>query len=383
MKILGNYKRFILACCVGIGSLALFATLFSSCGRVSGGDRRTERDNRYNVDDGDRDRDRDRDSDRDRDRGNTSSSSNCGRSGGGSCEGDDDCEEWCEDLFSSGRDEDECLELSVNEVEVLYETFDENDGLLANPEYDARRSGEELNEVCVDAIELALTIDENYWKDLYDEYSESEARDVLLWFSQDESIYSAMSRGIREADDDNDSDDIESAVKEFFKTLLEKIGDNSVIEGLQEELDTEEDDIESNTFFVYATDNLPNSVLRLVHELAGESCGSNRSSRPNFYNENHPSSVHSSNREYRTQACLVGELYCIQDGSTFLFEDETVFDSFLDESEDLEDYLEDLFEDRVNDDVNDILDDGAEEICPNYCTVSGLSTNPTACPVRD
>ena len=343
MKFIKNYRRLLLICCVSLGSLALVSVFVSSCGSPLM-DRQVEPRNIYD------DRyDDDRDDDRDNNRRSQSNSANCEGDRGGRCSGDADCEEICEDLFSSRKDEDQCKDLSVGEVNDLYTTFDDRKGLLTNPDYEARSSEDELNNVCVDAITTALSIDENFWKDIYDDYSKSEARDVLLWFAQDESIYQALRDGIDAANERNDSDDIDDGVKEFLESLLKKVG-TDVIGGLKEELDSEEDNIEDNTFLVYATDVLPRDFLELAHELAQDECVKmTHSTAPTTYNPKFSNA---------RPACVLSKLFCVQDRGTYLFEDESIFESFLEYSDDLENFIED----RFNIEGSDLED--PEIVCP-------------------
>ena len=344
MRIARNYKRFILTCCISVGGLALCATLFNACDLTnlasnSGSD--------GSLEGGDADFS-----------SPSSASANCSSSneksealGGGNCVGNTECEEQCDDLFSSGSDQGECKELSVNEVSDLFNTFDEDQGLLANPDYEARREEDELSEVCVDSVEKALTIDDDYLDNIYDGYGQGEARDILLWFAQNDSISGAIDRGVRASG--GDSDDVEDSIKKLLKTLLEKTGgSDSVLAGLREGLDKEEDNIEDNTFFAYATNgNLPKKTITWVLELASEECPGDETAK---------------------SKCLAGEIFCTQSGSTYLFEDESVLGAILDLENDVEDYFETLVD---NEDIDD-----AEVVCPAFCVPAAGNSSTTACP---
>ena len=311
-------KKFFLIWCGTLGALSLLSTTVTSCGNQTTEPRNITPGNIINdnyVSTG-------------LDSRPASYRENCEGNSGGSCLGDSDCEDICEDLFSSGRDEDECKDLSVGEVNDLYKTFDDSDGLLKNPDYDARNSEDELSNVCIEAIATAISIEENFWKDIYDDYNRTEAKDVLIWFAQNESVYLAIDNGIKAAKTRNNNDDVEKATQEFLETLFNKVGSNSIIDALTEGLDSEEDNLEDNTFFVYASENLPDDVLEIVHKLAADEC-------PDEYsNYGSPSSTH------EEAACLIENLYCEQHESKYIFED--VFESFLEHFEDLEDYLEEV-----------------------------------------
>ncbi len=289
-------KKHIVLVCVILFSIGLLSTVFSSC----------QRNQNRGIDDRDR-RDRGYDTDRDvtrRDRGSSTSSSSCERStreGGGVCENDDDCDDQCDDLFNS-RDYQECLDLTVNEVQGMWNAFDEDDGILEDPDED------DLEDVHPDDIKNALDIDERIWDDFIDDYGTSEAGDVLYWIATDECIYEAI-------DDGFDEDDMQGFMSDIFKQA-----DNNLISAALEPLGDDADDDET---FLYLADAEGNDkAVELVHELLWEKCLDEApSSKKSLY-----TAVEEEDDE--NSACLLGELYCKQEDDEYIFED--VFESVVD-----------------------------------------------------
>ena len=180
------------------------------------------------------------------------------REGGGICDGDDDCEDQCDDLFG-GRDYQECLDLTVNEVQGMWNAFDEDDGILEDPDED------DLEDVHPDDIRNALDIDENIWDDFIDDYRSDDANNVLYWIATDECVYEAI-------DDGFDEDDMQGFMSDIFKQT-----DSNLISAALEPLGDDADDDET---FLYLADAEGNDeAVDLVHELLWEECRSATSFR--------------------------------------------------------------------------------------------------------
>ena len=181
-------KKHIILVCVILFSIGLLSIVFSSCSQRNAA--------RSNDDGGTQGGGYVDDSGGGTTRGTAVGSSDCERStraGGGSCDGDNDCEDRCDDLFN-GRDYDKCLDLSVNEVQGMWNAFDEDGGVLEDPDED------ELEDVHPDDIRNALDIDERIWDNFIDDYGTSEANDVLYWIATNECIYEAIEDGFDEDD---------------------------------------------------------------------------------------------------------------------------------------------------------------------------------------
>ncbi|MGI9549103.1 MAG: hypothetical protein ACR2M7_03915, partial [Bdellovibrionales bacterium] len=116
-----------------------------------------------------RNRDRDRDSvlSRARDKSKKDRSPDC--------EGDDDCEDICSDIYSSRADKNDCEEkLSVNQVEqleIVSEAFED-------PDLD------DLEELDLEDVEVYLNISIEPLHKLIAKYNSREARDFLTWIAQ-------------------------------------------------------------------------------------------------------------------------------------------------------------------------------------------------------
>jgi len=183
-------KKRIILVCVTLFSIGLLSTVFSSC--------RNQTNNNNDVQGRDRDYVSNNNDDKER----------AGRcrpqpKEGGSCDNDDECIEQCDDLFG-GRDYDECIEdFSVNEVQGMWYAFDDDEGLLEDPEED------ELEDIHSDAIRNALSLDGKIWDSFINGYSTSEAKDVLYWIANDKCIYEAIA-------DSFDADDTERFIAVRF-----------------------------------------------------------------------------------------------------------------------------------------------------------------------
>ena len=350
----GFMKKHIILICVILFSIGLLSTVFSSC-------QRNQATN--NDDSGNRRVTRDRGDDDTKTTTSRNTDSTCAQStrkGGGSCDGDDDCEDQCDDLFN-GRDQEECLDLSVNEVQGMWNAFDEDKGILEDPDDD------ELEEIHPEDIRNALDINERIWDDFIDDYGTSEAGDVLFWIATNECIYEAL-------DDIFDEDDLEGLLADIF----DQVDNGGLMAAALEPLGDEADDDET---FLYLADQEGNDkAVELVHELLWDQClASNQgvtAARRAMYNR-------VTETDDKSSACLLGELYCKQEDEDYIFEDvfENVVKNELDNfirGGDGASYTDGLG--IASSDYDDI-----EEVCSIICASSGNnriysgSTKPATC----
>ena len=289
------------------------------------------------------------------------------RAGGGECEGDEDCEEQCDELFGSGSDEKECLELTQNEVEAMFEAFNDDDGILADPDDD------DLKDVYPEDIENLFEIDDNVWNKLIRKYSNSEAKDVLLWIAEDTDIFSAISS----LDDDDDED--------FLRDLLKESGSGDISNTLTQKIG---DEYEDN--FIYIAQREGNDdAVELAHEILLNDCISDVHEGVSSSNLIY-TAARIPDEDYRDAACTLGEVYCKKRGSDYIFED--VFDELVENADGLQDYIE---SERTRDKPKQGLgleddSDELEKVCREFCdrtstgrTGSGSWTStvkPTVCP---
>ena len=230
------------------------------------------------------------------------------RSGGGRCEGDDDCEEMCEDLFSSRSKREDCEELSEDDVENMFVAFEEDDGYLAEPDED------DLEDIHADAVENALDIDERVWTDLFRKYSKTEARRVLYWIATNKEIYDAIDSSL-------DDDDLE----DFFKELIDEFISNSKFwKFITEEIEDDEED----NFINLAYDD-DSDAASFIIERASEDCDEPSGGNIALITE----------KDHQKPACLLKVICGHKDGNSFIFDDS--FEYILDDVGDLQDYIED------------------------------------------
>ncbi|MGI9548388.1 MAG: hypothetical protein ACR2M7_00180, partial [Bdellovibrionales bacterium] len=120
----------------------------------------------YYDDRRDRDRDRDRVISDARDRGKRDKSPEC--------EGDDDCEDICSDIYRSRADKNDCEELSVAQVERLEEASE----AFEDPDLD------DLEELDLVDVEVYLNISIEPLHKLMEKYRSREGKHFLNWIAQ-------------------------------------------------------------------------------------------------------------------------------------------------------------------------------------------------------
>ena len=229
------------------------------------------------------------------------------RSSGDKCEGDDDCEEMCEDLFSSRSKREDCEELDEDIVDGMFTAFNDRNGYLEDPDED------DLEDIHPDAVENALDIDERVWTDLIKDYSSSQAKRVLYWIATNKEIYDAMDSSL-------DEDDLEDI---FEQLISENVRNQKFYQFIEEEL---EDDDEDN-FINLAYDDGSDAASFII-ERAVDDC-EEKTNHKLITEEDH-----------RKPACLL-EVLCDHKDSrnNYIFEDS--FDYILSDVGDLRDYIED------------------------------------------
>ena len=115
-----------------------------------------------------------RNNDRDRDSVLSRARDKSKRDRSPTCEGDDDCEDLCSDIYSSRSDKNDCEELSVDQVEsleVVSEAFED-------PDID------DLEELDLSDVEVYLNISIEPLHKLIGKYNSRKARHFLTWIAQ-------------------------------------------------------------------------------------------------------------------------------------------------------------------------------------------------------
>ena len=240
------------------------------------------------------------------------------RSSGDKCEGDKDCEEMCEDLFSSRSKREDCEELDEDIVDNMFTAFEEDDGYLAEPDED------DLEDIHPDAVEHALDIDERVWTDLFKKYSKTEARRVLYWIATNKEIYDAMDSAL-------DDDDLE----DFFQELIDEFSSG---DKFWEFIIVKIEDDDEDNFINLAYDDGSDAASFII-ERAVDDCEEKT---------NHRSVAEP---DHRKPACLLEVLCKKKDGSKYIFDDS--FEYILSDVGDLRDYIEDGTEHASGDECND------------------------------
>ena len=181
------------------------------------------------------------------------------REGHGPCAGNENCEALCDDLFGGSRYE-ECLDLTWNEVQGMWNAFDEDSGILEDPdEYS-------LNTIRLRDIRNALEIDDRIWDSFIDDYGPSEAIDGLYWISKNECIYEAIENSF-------DRDDV---MKSFMEDFFNQVDSAGLLAAALEPLGDEADNDE--TFLYLANQEGNDGAVELVHGLLWKECLSENAS---------------------------------------------------------------------------------------------------------
>ncbi len=248
-------------------------------------------------------------------------SSTCSKSGGGSCVGNSNCEEQCEDLFSGNTKTNACKDFSVDEVQGIFSAFDEKRGLLEGP------SEDDLKDISCADIKNALSIDKNIWSKLARTYNSSQSKRVLYWIATENDIYGAIETSL----EDND-----------LKSLFEELSGTTFTDLIIRNLD---EDAEDN-FIVLAVANKGLRAAQFVLENAEEDC---------------PKGPYSSAGDFTEAACLLGQVFCKKDGRDYIFE--AAFEFIIKNTSDLKDFVEDGRSDGYADGLDVEDSDDISTVC--------------------
>ena len=122
------------------------------------------------------------------------------RYSGPKCEGDDDCEDICKDIYSRRSVRDDCLELAAEQVEKLWEIYE----IFENPRED------DLEDIDPEDLETFVEIDLRPLDTLIGKLTSSEAKRVLVWIAVEPDVTEVF----KDEDDDYD----------LLKELLQALG---------------------------------------------------------------------------------------------------------------------------------------------------------------
>ena len=165
--------------------LFLFLAFLMSCTPSSPSEEGNER-TRGGIDRNDEEYDRRRERDSDRD--DVIDRSRKRHTGGAKCEGNDDCEEMCDDIYDRRRDKEDCEDLSVRQVELLKDVYE----LLEDPDLD------DLEGIDLEDLDVLINISIEPLDDRVGKYSRREAKEMLVWIASS----SAVANLFEKEDDD-------------------------------------------------------------------------------------------------------------------------------------------------------------------------------------
>ncbi len=224
------------------------------------------------------------------------------------CKGDEDCEDICDDIYSSRRERNDCEELSITQVnrfEGIYETLEDSDEDDLQ-DIDVSKDGD---------FDVFINVSIEPLHKLVGKYSSREAKDFLAWIANNKDVAELL---------ENEDDDYE-----VLERLLGRLGaSDNLFEALKKNLDG------GDTFIDLAVTADNEVALEWIYEYLEEK---------------------DSNCKLDTdagrEACL--ESYCGLAGD---IEDDNAnhllgYDFF-------EGYIEDIIEDKINADPD--TNDGAE-----------------------
>ena len=209
------------------------------------------------------------------------------RYSGPKCEGDDDCEEICKDIYNRRSVREDCLELAAEQVEKLWEIYE----AFENPGEDELAS--------IDAVdfETFIEIDLRPVDTLIGKLSASEAKRVLAWIGEEPDIAKVF----------QDEDDDYRLLKELLRNI-----NSDLKKALSKNI------IGSDSFMEIAIDS-NEDALNWIHSFFSEEC---------------------SNDAAGEEVCIFNDWYCEvdldEDEWDFLIGDEEGFEQVLNEI--LEDY---------------------------------------------
>lgn len=148
----------------------------------------------------------------DRDRNDVLSSSRS-RNRGDTCEDrdrDHDCKKYCRSMYRRSRDRDDCEELTVRQIEKLFDVYE----ILKEADED------DLGDINQEDFEVYLNVSIAGFDYLVGRYNRGEAKDVLRWIVEDEKVTSIL----RKEDDDYET------LEELFEIFSGDLADNMLYE---------------------------------------------------------------------------------------------------------------------------------------------------------
>ena len=279
------------------------------------------------------------------------------REGGGLCSADADCKQKCDSsskldgLFRNSNDKKACGELTVNEVDKMFEAFGDDEGLLKDGEVDA----DDLPSICANAVWNMLKIDDNgkIWEDYIEGYDTTEAENVAYWLANDPKVFDAL----KALDDD---DDVEDLLKKLFKEI-----DAKRTKALRKDIS---DDNDGEYFLGVAMGSDNTDAVDVVHTIASEVCVS-EAGNPAYYNISGNSNINSKSEQ--EGACMLGEVYCYEDDDELVFDD--YFEELLKEIGNVKNYIQEHLG----------LEGGnrkdLEEVCTKFCERNRGFTSTPSC----
>ena len=136
-----------------------------------------------------------------------------------------ECYDQCDDIYRSRGDREDCEELTVAQVDALADLYE----ILEDPEED------ELSEIYEEDFDVYLNVSIRSFDDLIEDYSSSDAKEILIWLIDNEDIAK-----IFEKEDDNYKS-FESLLKQFngnynsntadiSEPFLKKLDDDKLLE---------------------------------------------------------------------------------------------------------------------------------------------------------
>ena len=135
------------------------------------------------------------------------------RADGKICEGNDNCEGICDDIYSRRREQGECEELSIGQVKRLGEIYDalENPRLSELKEIDVSESGD---------FDLFINIDIRSLQTLVKRYKENDAEEVLEWIASYDDAATIFEK------EDNDFEILNSLLDTLSSDSFDALGEN-------------------------------------------------------------------------------------------------------------------------------------------------------------
>ena len=165
------------------------------------------------------------------------------RDRGPRCEGDDDCEDLCDDIYNTRNDRDDCEELSVSQVERLSELHE----FIEDPDFD------DLQDIDFRDFDVYLNISIEPLEKEIRGYNSREAKDFLSWLVLDEKITKIFEK-----------EDNEYAV---FQKILEEAKGDGLENKLEKQLLALQENLEGRQTFLDIASNEANEVaLDMVHD---------------------------------------------------------------------------------------------------------------------